>query len=125
MKDRYISKTALLQMLDGYLRVERWNAKVCDMDTVLRVLEVLRTEVNRMDGIGSRQLSSKLLAAKDSALEFYEKSTHMDVSRYQKLERSCEAVGNDLLTGYYRGLRVQSEMYGNIFKRLLGPEVEK
>lgn len=120
MKDRYISRNALIALLDSYKNLSTWNTNVCDPDTILRVLEVMKNAVGNMQTIGPRQLSSKLLAAKNCAIEIYEKPTREDVPRYAEKERNSEAVGNTLLMGYWRGMRVQAELYADIFNRLKG-----
>lgn len=121
MADRYISRAAMVKLLDDYRHLERWNTDVCDPDTVLRVLGVIVNELGHMETVGPRQLSSKLLAAKDCALRVYEKQAREDVSRYIERERSAEAIGNTMLMGYWRGMRVQAEQYAEVFLRLLGP----
>lgn len=121
MADRYISIRAMVKLLDDYRKIECWNTDVCDPDTVLRVLGVIVNELGHMETVGPRQLSNKLLAAKDCALEFYEKQAREDVSRYRERERSAEAVGDNALMGYWRGMRVQAEQYAEVFKRLQGP----
>ena len=40
MADRYISREWLLKTINAYKNIKTWNTKVCDPDTVLRVLQV-------------------------------------------------------------------------------------
>lgn len=122
MADRYISRDSFTELLRGYKDLGRWNTNVCDPDTVLRVLSVIENELAHFEAIGPRQLSNKLLAAKDCALGVYEKQACEDVSRYIERERSAEAIGSTMLMGYWRGMRVQAERYVEVFRRLQGPE---
>ena len=120
MKDRYISVNAFQKLLTDYKNPKRWNTDVCDPDTVLRVLGVIENELGHFETIGPRQLSSKLLAAKDCAIEFYEKQAGEDITRYRECERNAEAVGNTLMMGLWRGMREATDRYVDIFKRLRG-----
>lgn len=121
MKDRYISVDALLKTLEEYHRLSCWNTAVCDADTVLRVLEIVENIVKNEPPIGPRQLSSRILKAKDCAIEVYAKMARDDVDRYSKQEREAETVGNQLLMGFWRGMREQARQYAEIFDRLLKP----
>ena len=121
MKDRYISMDALLKTLEEYHHLSCWNTDVCDADTVLRVLEVVENIVKNEPPIGPRQLSSRILKAKDCAIEVYAKMASDDVERYSKKEREAETVGNQLLMGFWRGMREEARRYAEIFDRLLKP----
>lgn len=121
MKDRYISMDALLKTLEEYHRLSCWNTDVCDADTVLRVLEVVENIVKNEPPIGPRQLSGRILKAKDCAIEVYAKMARDDVERYSKQEREAETVGNQLLMGFWRGMREQARQYAEIFDQLLKP----
>lgn len=121
MKDRYISVDALLKTLNEYHRLSCWNTDVCDADTVLRVLEIVENIVKNEPPIGPRQLSSRILKAKNCAIEVYAKMARDDVERYSKQEREAETVGNQLLIGFWRGMREQARQYAEIFDRLLKP----
>ena len=121
MKDRYISMDALLKTLEEYHRLSCWNTDVCDADTVLRVLEVVENIVKNEPPIGPRQLSGRILKAKDCAIEVYAKMARDDVERYSKQEREAETVGNHLLMGFWRGMGEQARQYAEIFDRLLKP----
>ena len=121
MKDRYISVDALLKTLNEYRRLSCWNTDVCDADTVIRVLEIVENIVKNEPTIGHRQLSSRVLKAKDCAIEVYAKMARDDVERYSKQEREAETVGNQLLMGFWRGMREQARQYAEIFDQLLKP----
>lgn len=121
MKDRYISVDALLKTLNEYHRLSCWNTDVCDTDTVLRVLEIVENIVKNEPPIGPRQLSSRILKAKNCAIEVYAKMARDDVERYSEQEREAETVGNQLLMGFWRGMREQARQYAEIFDRLLKP----
>ena len=121
MADRYISRNSLLELLKDYKDLGRWNTKVCDPDTVLRVLGVLLNELGHMETIGPRQLSSKLLKAKDCALVFYEVQAQADMERYQEAERQAEATNNTPMMYYWRGMKVRAMEDVETFRRLQGP----
>lgn len=122
MKDRYISKDALLKTLKEYHYIGCWNTDVCDADTVLRVLEVVENIVNSAPSIGPRQLSSMILKSKDYAIENYAKIARDDMKRYQAEERKAETTGNMLLMGFYRGMCEQTRYYAETLERLRKPE---
>lgn len=124
MKDRYVSVNALLITLKEYHRLSCWNTDVCDADTVLRVLEVVENIVKNEPSIGPRQLSSKILKAKDCAIEIYAQMAHDDIALYQEQERKAETTGNTLLMGFYRGMREQARQNAEILKRLQQPPKE-
>lgn len=121
MKDRYISMDALLKTLEEYHHLSCWNTDVYDADTVLRVLEVVENIVKNEPPIAPRQLSGRILKAKDCAIEVYAKMARDDAERYSKQEREAETVGNQLLMGFWRGMREQARQYAEIFDRLLKP----
>ena len=121
MKGRYISVDALLKTLEEYHRLSCWNTDVCDADTVLRVLEIVENIVKNEPPIGPSQLSSRILKAKDCAIEVYAEMARDDVERYSKQEREAETVGNQLLVGFWRGMREEARRYAEIFDRLLKP----
>lgn len=120
MADRYISRSSILELLKGYRNLNRWNTDVCDLDTVLRVLGVIENELKHMETIGPRQLSNKLLAAKDCALAFYEEQAKADMERYQDAERREESTGNTPMMFYWRGMKVRAMEDVETFKRLQG-----
>lgn len=122
MKDRYISKEALLKTLKEYHYIGCWNTDVCDADTVLRVLEVVENIVNSAPSIGPRQLSSMILKAKDYAIENYAKIARDDMKLYQAEERKAETTGNMLLMGFYRGMYEQTRYYAETLERIRKPE---
>lgn len=117
MADRYISRNSLFKLLDDYKDINRWNPDAIDPDTVSRVLSVIVNELEHFETIGPRQLSSKLLAAKDAALAFYAEQARMDMERYRESERAAESI-NSPMTCYWRGMRDKTEEYLSIFTRL-------
>lgn len=121
MADRYISRNSLLELLRGYKDLGRWSTKVCDPDTVLRVQSVIENELAHFETIGPRQLSNKLLAAKDCALAFYEVQARADMERYQESERQAKATNNTPMMYYWRGMKVRAMEDVETFKRLQGP----
>lgn len=125
MADRYISRNAFAELLKDYQDLRRWNTDVCDPDTVLRVLGVLSNELDHMKTIGSRQLSSKLLAAKDCALAFYEEQAWADMERYQEAERQAETTNNTPMMYYWRGMKVRTMEDVETFKYLQGGEIKE
>lgn len=42
-----------------------------------------------------------------------------DVERYSEQELEAETVGNQLLMGFWRGMREKARQYAEIFERLL------
>lgn len=124
MKDRYISVNDLLKTLREYHRLSCWNTEVCDADTILRVLEVVENIVKNEPSIGSRQLSNKILKAKDCAIDVYVRMAHDNMTRYQEQERKAETTGNILLMGFYRGMREEAHRNAEILQRLQQPAEE-
>lgn len=120
MADRYISRKAMVKLLDDYKDIECWNTDVCDPDTVLRVLSVIKAELESFENIGPRQLSSKLLAAKDCALAFYEEQVRADMERYREAELRAEATNNTPMMYYWRGMKVRTMEDVETFKYLQG-----
>lgn len=120
MAEHYISRNAFAELLKDYQDLGRWNTDVCDPDTVLRVLSVIKAELESFENIGPRQLSSKLLAAKDCALAFYEEQAWADMERYQEAERQAEATNNTSMMYYWRGMKVRTMEDVETFKYLQG-----
>lgn len=117
MTDRYISRAALDKLLDYYRDLGRWNANVCDPDTVLMVLTVITNEVAHMKTIGPRQLSGKLLAAQNAAIAFYAEQAEKRIEEYRANERAMAARNNPLEL-YWRGMRNKAEDYLRILAQL-------
>lgn len=124
MKDCYISVNGLLKTLKEYHQLSFWNTDVCDADTILRVLEVVENIVKNEPSIGPRQLSNKILKAKDCAIEVYVRMARDDMTRYQEQERKAETTGNVLLMGFYRGRREEASRNAEILQRLQRPAEE-
>lgn len=70
MADRYISSEWLLKALSEYKDIrEKWSTKVCDPDTILRVLHVVENLVNIAPNIGPIQYRREKLEAIGLALK--------------------------------------------------------
>lgn len=108
MTDRYISREWLLKTLNECKNLKTWNTKVCDADTVLRVLMVIENLVNGAPDIGPRQYGRKAQEVKNAALQF--QLTHLKKLRQYDDEQYVvtESVGNVMLMGFYKG-RIQIE----------------
>ena len=79
MADRYISREWLLKELRKYKDIrEKWNTKVCDPDTILRVLQVVENLLNIAPNIGPMQYGNKELEAISLALK-----SHLDLLKEQ------------------------------------------
>lgn len=123
MDDRYISRAALIELLDEYRDLEIWDTDVCDPDTILRVLGVLSNGLGRMETIGPQQLSNKLLKAKNAALAFYVEQARKRIEEYKENEKAMEARNNPL-AHYWRGMWHKTEDYLRILTRLLGGDAD-
>ena len=70
MADRHISREWLLEELGKYKDIrEKWSTKVCDPDTILRVLHVMENLVNIAPNIVPIQYGNKKLEVKNAALK--------------------------------------------------------
>lgn len=117
--DRYISRKWLLETLAKYKDIGSWNTKVCDADTISRVLDVVENAVNGAPSIGPRQCANKILAAKNMALEVNVKMLKDDAERARRQYSQYESVGNDLLMGFYKGVVYEREKSVRILERLV------
>lgn len=109
MADRYISREWLLEELGKYKDIrEKWSTKVCDPDTILRVLHVMENLVNIAPNIGPIQYGNKKLEVKNAALK--SELEHLKRQRQHDNENyiMAESVNNIMLMGFYKG-RVQVE----------------
>lgn len=109
MADRYISREWLLKELGKYRDIrEKWNTKVCDPDTILRVLQVVENLVNIAPNIGPMQYGNKKLEVKNAALKF--QLEHLKRQRQHDDENyvMAESVNNIMPMGFCKG-RVQVE----------------
>lgn len=117
MDDRYISRAALIELLDAYRDFALLGTDVLDPDTVLSVLTVITNAVAHMETIGPRQLSNKLLNAQNTALAFYVEQARKRIEGYKENERTMEARNNPLAL-YWRGMRHKTEDYLRILTNL-------
>lgn len=104
MADRYISCEWLLKTINDYKNIKTWNTKVCDPDTVLRVLQVVENLVKGAPDIGPRQYGNKMLAAKDMALKFELESTNRRIKEHVNAYRRSESTNASLSMCFYQGL---------------------
>lgn len=123
MADRYISRAALVKLLDDYRNIGLWNTTVYDPDTIRAVLTVITNELGHMETVSPRQLSNKLLKAQNAAIAFYVEHARKDIARYRDDELAAEAR-NSLLAPFWRGMQTKTEEYLSILERLLGGDVD-
>lgn len=119
MTDRFISRAWLERLLNEYKRLGCWNTDVMDGDTILRVLEVLENEIKRAPDIGSRQLSSRMLKAKDAALESYMSMVEREIQESRSSYRVQESTGNVMLMGFYKGMLTAREEVRGWLERMV------
>lgn len=97
-----------------------WNLSVIDSETKNRVIDCLLNEMSHIETIGLRQLSNKLLKAKQMAIDVNIEIFERHISDYKKSERVMESKNNIMLMGFYRGMRTQAEETVNALKQLAG-----
>lgn len=119
MADRYISQKWLLETIADYKDISCWNTDVLDAETITRVLEVMENIANGAPCIGSRKLGSKILAAKNIALEVNLKMAKDDIERAQVKYRQNESTNNTMLMGFYKGYLVAMDETRRMLERLV------
>ena len=117
--ERYIAVSDLRKHLDFLKKETSWNTDVCDPETIERVLMVVENEVDNIDTIGPRQMSSKLLKAITMAIKIQcdMAKDHRKLCREQ--EKIAESKNNLLLMGFYRGIAEIERQYIETFNRWL------
>ncbi|MGM9683139.1 MAG: hypothetical protein ACI3XQ_06035 [Eubacteriales bacterium] len=109
MTDRYISIEWMETILNHYKNTRCWNSNVVDIDTVIRVLEVLENEIKHAPNISPRQLGNRLMKAKDAALESNLHMLDREIEESRAEYRVQESKGNATLMGFYKGMLVARE----------------
>lgn len=89
--ERYIAVSDLRKHLEILKKETCWNTNVCDADTIERVLMVAENELTRIDTIGPRQLSSKLLKSISMAIEIQCDMAKDHRKRYREQKKSLRA----------------------------------
>lgn len=121
MSDRYISREGLLKTLKNYRNIGgMWNTKVCDPDTILRVLQVVENLVNCAPAVGPRQLGNELAKAKDAALK-----SHLKILKAQRQHDDeqyllAESTNSVLTMGFYKGQVTVEEQVIDWLERMVG-----
>ena len=118
--ERYVALSTLQELLNTYKSDSVWNLSVIDSETKNRVIDCLLNEMSHIETIGSRQLSNKLLKAKQMAIDVNIEIFERHISDYKKSERVMESKNNIMLMGFYRGMRTQAEETVNALKQLAG-----
>lgn len=117
--ERYIAVSDLRKHLEILKKETSWNTDVCDPETIERVLMVVENEVDNIDTIGPRQLSSKLLKAISMAIEIQRDMAKDHRKRCREQEKIAESKNNLLLMGLYRGMAETECQYIETFNRWL------
>lgn len=117
--ERYIAVSDLKKQLEILKKETSWNTDVCDPDTVERVLMVVENDLTRIDTIGPRQLSSKLLKSISMAIEFERDMAKNHRKRCREQEKIAESKNNLLVMGLYRGMAETESQYIETFNRWL------
>ena len=121
MADSYISREELLKTLKNYRDIgEMWNTKVCDPDTILRVLQVVENLVNCAPAVGPRQLGNELAKAKDAALKFHLKMLKAQRQYDDKQYTLAESTNSVLTMGFYKGQVTVEEQVIDWLERMVG-----
>ena len=107
--NRYISREWLESLLNHYKNTRCWNSDVVDIDTVIRVLEVLENEIKHAPNISQRQLGNRVLKIKDTALEANLRMIEREIQESREAYRVQESKGNDMLMCFYKGMLVARE----------------
>lgn len=119
MTDRFISREWLESLLNHYKNTRCWNSDVVDIDTVIRVLEVLENEINHAPNISQRQLGNRVLKAKNAALEANLRMIEREIQESREAYRVQESKGNATLMGFYKGMLVAREEVRGWLERML------
>ena len=117
--ERYIAVSDLRKHLEFLKNETSWNTDVCDPETIERVLMVVENEVDNIDTIGPRQLSSKLLKSISMAIEFERDMAKNHRKRCREQEMIAESKNNLLVMGLYRGMAETESQYIETFNRWL------
>ena len=119
MTDRFISREWLESLLNHYKNTRCWNSNVVDIDTVIRVLEVLENEIKHAPNISQRQLGNRVLKAKNAALEANLRMIEREIQESREAYRVQESKGNTMLMGFYKGMLVAREEVRCWLERML------
>lgn len=117
--ERYIAVSDLRKHLEFLKNETSWNTDVCDPETIERVLMVVENEVDNIDTIGPRQMSSKLLKAITLAIEIQRDMAKDHRKRCREQEKIAESKNNLLVMGLYRGMAETESQYIETFNRWL------
>lgn len=117
--ERYIAVSDLREHLEFLKNETSWNTDVCDPETIERVLMVVENEVDNIDTIGPRQLSSKLLKSISMAIEIQRDMAKDHRKRCREQEKIAESKNNLRLMGFYRGMAEMERQYIETFNRWL------
>lgn len=117
--ERYIAVSDLRKHLEFLEKETSWNTDVCDPETIERVLMVVENEVDNIDTIGPRQLSSKLLKSISMAIEIQRDMAKDHRKRCREQEKIAESKNNLLLMGFDRGMAETERQYIETFNRWL------
>ena len=117
--ERYIAVSDLRKHLEFLKKETSWNTDVCDPETIERVLMVVENEVDNIDTIGPRQLSSKLLKSISMAIEIQRDMAKDHRKRCREQEKIAESKNNLLLMGFNRSMAETERQYIETFNRWL------
>lgn len=122
MADRYISRDWLLKELSEYKNISCWNTDVLDEETITRVLEVLENKVNGAPCIGPRKLGSKILAAKNIALEVNLKMVKDHMEDAERRYRRHESTNNIMLMSFCKGYLTAMNEAKSMLERMVNDD---
>lgn len=108
--------------MNHYKNTRCWNSNVVDIDTVIRVLEVLENEIKHAPNISQRQLGNRVLKAKNVALEANLRMIEREIQESREAYRVQESKGNTMLMGFYKGMLVAREEVKSWLERMVQNE---
>ena len=119
MTDKYISSAWLLETIADYKNIGCWNTDVLDAETITRVLEVMENKVKGAPCIGPRKLGSKILAAKNIALEVNLKMVKDYMEDAERRYRRHESTNNIMLMSFCKGYLTAMNEAKSMLERLV------
>lgn len=122
MADRYISREWLMKTLGEYKNPKIWNLDVLDGDTVQRTIEVVENLVKGAPDIGPRKLGNAVLKVKNAALRAHKATLEREMEESVAGYRRAESVGNVMLMGFHKGMKLAREEVYAWLERMVDDE---
>lgn len=119
MADKYISGAWLLETISDYKNINCWNTNVLDAETITRVMDVVENKVKCAPSIGPRKLGSKILAAKNIALEVNLKMVKDHIKDAERRYRRHESTNDIMLMSFCKGYITAMNEARSMLERLV------